>query len=225
MSCTNNNSVLPDSLNVVKELSIIEEAEKSGIKLFKKEVEIFDAKKSNSVKVMIANADERFLNDYLKSDFILVLNEITDKPAESQKSDLSQSTQISFDNATYHVYTELKFSEKVTSYGIKVNVKMTNSQTKNLRAPAGYSVSDLWESGLHAASVTTKWLNTSNSNNGIYYAARYKDCGICGWSSIMKEGPLSASDPQATYSKDARKLCVNILSNWYNGRADFVYQP
>lgn len=226
-SCSKVDSPNPNLKIFNDELTMINEVENSGTKLFKREIEVFDDKKLNSVKILVAAKAEKTLQSYLQSKFTLTLNEAfqqnTAKDSPNKTDEAEQKEDYS--NAVFHVINNVNFKEEVKSYSIDVQPSKKSDMQKNAKINA-YSYETWWETPLHPVSITVSWKPITNSNNAIYYSMRYRTCGLCSWQNPPGEsGTLDGVNiTTATYTKETRRLGTWVSHNWVNYSVTHVLQ-
>ena len=194
--------------------SKIADLEKSGIKLFNRNLKIADATGENFVIVQVASEEESTLTDYLKgTKFSLNLSNDL-KQFDISKNIPNVENKISTEKiGIYDVVLFKKIDPKYKIYTIRYE----HPRTKNARI---MDTNDYANSSWHQSNQFDDWMNvtwfyTGNTDEGITVSWAHKNCAFCSWIDDYNVG-LNEGNPTSTHNPDARRLGCHVYHNWTN---------
>ncbi len=211
-SCKEKENILELDIPKTDPESKIAELEKSGVKLFKRDLKIADAFGENFVIVQVAAEEESTLNTYLNgTTFQLTLNEQIKQNTNIQESINSIS---SSDKAEiFDVILYKRIDSKYKSYTI--TYKHAHPKNARLKQINDYSYDTWHESNQFDDWMTVTWFSTGNSDEGISVKWEHKNCAFCSWT-VDRYAGLYAGYPSDTHNPDARRLGCRVYHNFYN---------
>jgi hypothetical protein len=209
--------------------SMISDIEKSGTKLFKKEVIIYDSSKLNSINLLVAAHSQSDLDNYLAQvtiELTLFKNGNLNN-YELEKTTLNEKTDnlSSKDEPIKRIYTEVvskNFKETFKMYSL--NFKQSTKNKKSLKVQDQFSP---WSSNdFHQSNRFDDWIKVTRNytgvgslDNSIHTRMYYKSCALCFWQeeeSKLKVIYAEDSDQSNSSTTDARRLGTRVLHNYYN---------
>lgn len=214
-----------DSLKTVvdtqkEDKSMISTLEQSGVKLFKKEVVVFDESKTNSITLLVATRNNLELEKHFaKIKMSLTLDE---EISESNVSNTNRPQLELLNKTEDGIFTEVvskKFINNPKSYTIHFKLKDSNAR-KNSQL-AGYTQSDWFTSSIgdNWARVTRSDMLQTVDDNSVNYEILKKANWYNGSYSLVISGYLyQGGNPSYAQANDnnAHRWGIRVRHNYWN---------
>ena len=203
-SCKDKENLLELSIPQNDPESKIADLERSGVKLFKRNMKLLDVSGENLVIVQVASEDESTLNNYFKgTKFSLTLGEVF-KQINTSQSPLLTTKKLSSDKVDiYNVVLFKKIDSKYKSYTLSYERQgLKNARIKGVN---DWAYDEWHDSALFDDWMRVDWYTVNNADEGVNVAWEYKRCGFCSWQTDGSVG-LHAGNTYGIYNRDARRI-------------------
>lgn len=209
-------------------LSKIEELEASGVKLYKKELKLYDITKKNSIKLTLASENEAFLSDYINNtDKILKVYKSSSELLSSSSQPQGTKTDTGHlpeepEFMLYEVVTAKDLEPNVKAYGVSYVAKSVQNKNGARLAEFGHPYGTWHESNRFDDWMRVEWNYTGNTNEGVTSQFLWRDCALCGWQtesftvSLNSTATTGLPEYYVYGSRDARRLALRVWHSYYN---------
>lgn len=193
--------------------------EKSGIKLFKRDLKIADATGENFVIVQVASEDKSILDDYVSNTkfSLSLIKDISQLSIPKNASTVSNNLPIQKIDL-YDVVLFKRIDSQYKGYTInharilKSMVNSSNARIRDAYASTNFHQSNQFDDWM---TVTRFDIGQTELSNGMTVKWQYRSCAFCGWTDGPSDG-LYEGNNVTTYNQDARRLSCEVHHNYSN---------